>query len=142
MSFIKDSLNVKVFLLVVIIAVCMVSLLIVFHKNFVDINNKYDDKVKELNQTFDSLVGTQSKLNKSLSDLELKTVKEEDLKDKYSELRTSNEKLEADNKKMTDELAAKKAENEDLKEENVDLKKKREALLEKVKCLETGGQGC
>jgi len=76
MYFIKDKLTVKVFLLVVLLLVCMVSLLVVFSRNFEEINTKYQQKVAELNSTFENLTGTQKQLNKTITDLELKNIKE------------------------------------------------------------------
>ena len=149
MSFIRDTLNVKIFWIVVLIAVSMVSLLVVFNRNFEDINTRYQEKVSELNSTFQNLTGTQTQLNKTLSELELKDIKEADLKKKYTELKNERDSLESQVNKLTLDLVDRDKKINSLRlevdslKENVDkLNSKISKLDKRVKCFESGGTNC
>ncbi|MBS3168149.1 hypothetical protein J4216_03435 [Candidatus Woesearchaeota archaeon] len=149
MGFIKDALDVKVFFLVVIIAVCMVAFLVVFHKNFEDVNTKYEEKVGELNSTYNKLLGTQERLNETVEDLELTNLKEEDLKKKYNELLNKNERLEKDKLNLQKEVSDKNSEIGDLKTKNTVLqdsldkeKSTNSKLRSRINCFEGGGANC
>ena len=156
MDFIRDSWNVKGFLLVAIVAVAMVSLLIVFQKNFKDINDQYAEKAQELNETFDQLTGAQTQLNNTMEDLEIQTLKEGDLRDKYIELRTQKEILEAERNRLKSEVAEKVSEissldaeisslEEDIQELNSrigNLQSENDDLQEENSCLRSGGANC
>jgi|SRR3989344_3652010 len=157
MKFIKDDYAVKLFLLVVLIAVAMVSLVIVFQNNFEDINLRYKDKVDELNNTFEQLVGAQSQLNRTLTDLEVNELKVEDLRGKYTEIRTERDLLDAERKRLNSEVEQKKSQianlefekselterNDELSERNSDLQDENEDLRSRLDtCEESGGTNC
>ncbi|MBS3152135.1 hypothetical protein J4230_01855 [Candidatus Woesearchaeota archaeon] len=149
MYFIKDKLTVKVFLLVVLLLVCMVSLLVVFSRNFEEINTKYQQKVAELNSTFENLTGTQKQLNKTITDLELKNIKEADLRDKYKTLKNERDSLDAQVNKLNADVAQrdKKINSltlkvDSLEEEIEDLESKITKLDKRINCFKNGGTNC
>lgn len=143
MAFIRDSINVKIFLLVVLVVVAMVSLVIVFKKNFEDINLEYSKKVTELNTTFENLIDVQSNLNKTAEELEIRSLREEDLKDKYGELKDERDTLADEKIKLMDEVEDKNQQIEVLgdkifllNEDIADLKSQVSDLSAKVDCME------
>lgn len=149
MAFLKDSLNVKIFLLVVMAVVAMVSLVLVFKTNFEDINLEYTKKVGELNTTFEALKGTQSVLNKTAEELEIRSLREEDLKDKYGELKEERDDLATERVKLLDQIEDKDDQINTLsiqikvKENEIsDLKDDVASLKNKVNCYQSGQTNC
>lgn len=149
MAFLKDSINVKVFLLVVMAVVAMVSLVLVFKTNFEDINLEYTKKVGELNTTFEALKGTQSVLNKTAEELEIRSLREEDLKDKYGELKEERDELVKEKTKLLDEVEDKIDQINTLniqikvKENEIsDLKDDVASLKNKLNCYQSGQTNC
>ena len=102
MKFIDENANLGLFILIVIVAAAVVMLTIFYQDNFTDINTKYNTKIKELNQTFQDLLGTKSALNETAEKLALKARREEDLSKKFTNVK--------------DERYALKNENEDLRQ--------------------------
>ncbi len=149
MAFIKDSLNVKIFLLVVMVVVAMVSLVLVFKTNFEDINFKYLKKTGELNATFEALKGTQSDLNKTAEELEIRSLREEDLKEKYGELKDERDQLITEKIKLLDEVEDK---NDQINTLSIQIKVKDNEisslnddvanLKQKVNCYQSGQTNC
>lgn len=142
MAFIRDSLNTKVFLLVVLVVVAMVSLVVVFRKNFEEINSRYSEKVEELNSTFENLIDVQANLNKTAEELDIRSLREEDLKDKYGVLKDEKDALITEKIKLLDEVEDKTQEikvlNIHLAELNEDvggLRSQVADLSEKIDCL-------
>ena len=149
MGFLKDTINVKIFLLVVLAIVAMASLVVVFQRNFEDINERYREKVLELNATFENLTGAQLKLNKTLTDLELKSIKETDLKNKYSELKNERDTLEDEVNRLNVEITEKETKIKSLNDKIISLESdidklnsKIEKLQKRVDCFKSGGSNC
>ena len=149
MGVIKDHWNVKIFLLIVLVVVSKVSLLVVFNRNFEDVNTKYNEKTSELNATFESLLGTQSQLNKTMSDLELKNLKEADLRDQYKQLKTERDGLQLQIQNLNKNIADRDSKIKSLNikisdlEESVDkLNTKITKLDKRINCFEDGKTGC
>ena len=149
MAFIKDDINVKIFVLVVLVVVAMVSLLIVFNKSFKDINDRYQNKTQELNTTFGQLVGAKTELNKTMNNLELQNIKEEDLKTKYTQMKALKEALAIDKANLQADVANKTTQIGDLEfqldtktKEISSLKSQISRLNDKIDCLENAGTNC
>ncbi len=149
MAFIKDGINVKIFLLVVLVIVSMVSLVIVFNNSFKEINTKYQEKALELNSTFTNLTGAQKELNKTISNLELKSLSEADLRSKYTELKSQKEALDAEIIDLNKDIATKNNKiailEFDVASLNKDIDKlnsRIDNLQERIDCFENGNTGC
>lgn len=156
MGFIQENANIKLFLLIVIVAGLAVALTVVYQQNYKDINQKYSSKLKELNQTFEQLTGTQSILNKTKEDLELKEIREEDLTEQYTKVKKARDSLEADNNKLKIQLEEKEKKLQDLtgeinklkndietkNEEIEDLEQEVDSLKKQVSCLRAGNANC
>lgn len=143
MAFIKDSINVKIFILVAIVVVGMVALVFVFSKNFDDINTRYSEKLLELNQTFDELSSAQSELNSTMEDLELKSLREEDLKGRYSSVKTQRDNLERKKNRLMgvvsekeDEIVSLQMEIDDLEDEIAEKNRRIDDLREDLAACE------
>lgn len=156
MNFIKDSWNVKIFLLVVLVAVSMVSLLLVFQRNFKDINVRYHTKLDELNATFEQLTGAQAQLNNTIEDLQLQNLKESDLREKYVQLRTQKDALEIERNNLRTDVANKtnqinllnvqisslQSQINDLNARISRLQDENTRLSTQVSCLRSGNTNC
>ena len=156
MSFIEENANVKLFLLIILVAGLTVALTVVYQQNYKDITQRYHTKLNELNQTFEQLTGTQSLLNKTQEDLELKSLREEDLKSQYlivkkrkDFLETETLQLKSDLDKATKEIQELTAKvdklNNDLERANKkinDLETERDSLRNQVSCLRAGNANC
>lgn len=149
MAFIKDGLNVKIFLIIVIVLVCMISLVVVFRNSFQIINSKYKEKANELNSTFVNLTGAQKELNKTLSNLELKSLSEADLRSKYTGLKNENDALNSQIVQLNSDIKVKTVKIGDLEFENSELQDKIDSLnsritrlQDRIDCFENGNTGC
>ena len=145
MAFIKEGASAKIFVLVVLVLVAMVSLLVVFQNNFRNINSRYNQKVEELNATFDNLTNAQSRLNQTAQELEIRSSREEDLKGKYGDLKDERDSLETERNNLQNDVDVKekriKALEVDIaiKEEALSKEKSQVAdLSEKVNCYQNG----
>ena len=149
MAFIQDRFNVNIFILIVLTLVSLTSLVFVFENNFKEINNRYSVKVYELNKTFEKLVSAELKLNKSLEDLQLKGLKEDDLKTKYLSLKTVKDSLETQNTKLIKDLSDKNGQivllTDQLSFMNktvTDLNRRIDLLRKENDCIRTNGTNC
>ncbi len=93
MAFIKDAINVKIFVLVVFVVVAMVSIVVVSYNNIESVNTKYSEKVGELEGTFEELTDVQKSLNRTAEELTIKELREEDLQDRYLTLKDDRDNL-------------------------------------------------
>jgi chromosome segregation ATPase len=120
----------------------MVAIVFVFTKNFTMVNDKYNDKIQELNSTFEKLAGTESQLNSTIENLEVSSLREEDLRSKYNQIKNERDLLKIDvdnkNKKILElDLKAIKLQKEiDL------LNKDINELQDENSCLRSGSGGC
>ncbi len=93
MAFIRDTLSVKIFVLVVFVVVAMVSIVIVAYNNIESVNTKYSEKVGELEETFEDLTDIQKTLNRTAEELNIKEIREEDLQERYLTLKDDRDNL-------------------------------------------------
>lgn len=149
MAFIKEAASAKIFVLVILVLVAMVSLLVVFQNNFRNINSRYNEKVEELNSTFDNLIGVQSQLNQTAEELEIRSSREEDLKDRYGDLKEDRDDLESENLGLQNDIEEKDRRirileaDVAIKEEEIgELKSDVSRLSDKVTCYQNGQTNC
>ena len=156
MGFIQENANAKLFILIVLIAAITVSLTFVYQNNFKDINNRYTEKLNELNSTFQQLSGTESLLNKTKEDLTLKSLREQKLSNQYTDVEKKKNALEEENsdlkkdlqvtkQKLDDTLIELDTAKDDLKSKNEkidNLEKDIDRLKKEVSCLGAGNADC
>ncbi len=149
MGFIKDSFNTKLFLLIVLTGIAMVSLAVITEKHFKEINARYENKVKELDNTFNNLAGAQVRLNETIEDLEITGLREESIKDKYNELKSERDKLMSERSSLLNQIDSKDQKIEKLErnlafneEEIDDLNDRANKLKSRIDCFESGNANC
>ena len=128
MKFINDTSNLRFWPLLVLVLVGIAVLSILYESNIYDVQNRYNEKVSELDSAYASLESFEGDLNKSQEELNLRKLREDTLSDNYQGLQGDLEELE-------DKYYDLQVENEDLKEKaaKVDaLERKVENLQEDV----------
>jgi len=111
-NFINKNANLLLLLLIVISAVGLVGATVYFQSNFERINAQYSEKLTQLNKVNAELNTQTELLNKLKSEYELKQVREQEIGDKYTEVKSENLDLSAQkdaltllNTKMSGQLA-------------------------------------
>ncbi len=156
MGFLQENANVKLFLLIVVVAGITVALTVVYQESFKDINQRYYNKLAELNSTFKQLEGTKLVLNRTVEDLELKNAREETLEEQYEGVKKRRDYLESENTDIKKELQEKTIKLQDAtaeldkvknelkgKEEKIEsLEEEIDKLRREVSCLRAGNANC
>ncbi len=111
MSFITKNANVVLLFLIILSATALVGATVFFQTNFERINTEYNQKVLKLNDVSTQLEAKQQLLDKIQSDLALKTEREEQLGEKFTEVKETattlegqKKQLERSNEQLEDEL--------------------------------------
>lgn len=94
MSFITKNANVILLFLILVSATALVGATVFFQMNFERINTEYNQKVQQLQVVSTELQAQQSLLNKIKSELSLKAEREEQLGEKFTEVKETKEQLE------------------------------------------------
>lgn len=94
MSFINKDVNKGLLILILVVLFVLVGLEVFYSLNFKSINNEYDTKIKELNDTYNSLASYQNVLNTTKSELQLKAAREADLSTQYVGVKGERDTLE------------------------------------------------
>lgn len=94
MSFITKNANTVLLFLLVISSLALIGATIFFQLNFERINTEYNYKVQQLRQVNTDLQTQQELLEKIKGELSVRTAREEEFTEKYTEVRTTKEQLE------------------------------------------------
>ncbi len=94
MSFITKNANVILLFLILVSATALVGATVFFQMNFERINTEYNQKVQQLQVVSTELQAQQTLLNKIKSELSLKAEREEQLGEKFTEVKETKEQLE------------------------------------------------
>lgn len=105
MAYIKKSANMLLLGLLLVIALGIAALTIVYQENFLSINTEYQDKVSELNTTFLELAETQEIFNRTRTELELKSLREEDLSTQFTSVQSQNVNLTTERDTLLEDKA-------------------------------------
>lgn len=100
MSFITKNANVVLLFLIILSATALVGATVFFQTNFERINTEYNQKVLKLNDVSTQLEAKQQLLDKIQSDLALKTEREEQLGEKFTEVKETATTLEGQKKQL------------------------------------------
>ena len=146
MAFIRDTLNVKIFILVIFAVVAMTSIVIVAYNNITNVNLKYSEKAGELEQSFEELTDVQKTLNRTAEELTIKEVREGDLQDRYLTLKDDRDSLFNEKERLLKEMDALNSKIEGLliniagkEEEITDLNDEISNWKDEVGCLRDKG---
>ncbi len=120
MAFITKNANTLLLLLIIISATTLVTATVYFQSNFERLNMLYNNKMALLENVSNALESRQASLARIEHELELKSARETDFTQKYSEIRETKDVLE----KTAEQL---KSENTVLQEDNA----KKESALKK-----------
>ena len=110
MGFITKNANTVLLFLILVSAAALVGATVFFQINFEKINTEYNQKVQQLQVISKELETQQAILNKIKSELSLKTEREEELGEKFTEVRETKEELETQKEKL--ELSKEQLEDE------------------------------
>lgn len=94
MGFITKNANTILLFLILLSAVALVGATIFFQTNFERINTEYNQKLQQLQVVSKELDTQQAILSKIKSELSLKAAREEELGEKFTEVRETKEQLE------------------------------------------------
>lgn len=128
MSYITKNANLLLLFLIVLIAGSLVGATLYFQARFTNVNTEYDTKLAELKNVTEQVNAYQETLKKAQLELELKSTREEQFTEKYTEakqtteqLQKSTAELEADVNDLTLQLADKTKALSDANEKNAEL---------------------
>ena len=94
MSFITKNANLILLFLIMLSAISLVGATVFFQSNFEKINNEYNQKVQQLQTVSKDLQSQQTLLDKIKSELSVKTEREEQLGERFTEVKSTAEQLE------------------------------------------------
>lgn len=137
MSFITKNANSILLLLLIISSAALIGATIFFQLNFERINDEYNYKLSELQKVSTELETHQELLNKIKSELSVKTAREQEFSEKYTDIRTTKETLETQKQKLT---AQKEELTSDLQKTATELtstKAELESKKDRIDTLET-----
>ncbi len=119
MGYLKKNVNLVLLGLVVLLAVSFAALTTYYHTTYSELSNEYLVKLRELEKITRDLETSKSKLNETITQFQLKDIREKDLSEKYEYLREQKESL-----------------SEMLNQTNASLTETRRVLREKEQKLE------
>ncbi len=94
MGFITKNANMILLFLIMLSAASLVGATVFFQMNFEKINTEYNQKVQQLQLISKDLQTQQALLDKIKAELTVKTEREEQLGEKFTEVKTTKEQLE------------------------------------------------
>ncbi|PIN74439.1 hypothetical protein COV18_07345 [Candidatus Woesearchaeota archaeon CG10_big_fil_rev_8_21_14_0_10_37_12] len=100
MSFITKNANIVLLFLIVLSAVALVGATVFFQMNFEDINKEYDTKLEQLRKVSEELEQQRTLLGQTKSELSVKAEREEELGERFTEVRSTNEQLSQDKERL------------------------------------------
>src|SRR3970040_1597200 len=94
MGFITKNANIILLFLIFVSATALVGATVFFQMNFERINTEYNQKIQQLQVVSNELQTQQALLNKIKSELSLKAAREEELGERFTEVKETKEQLE------------------------------------------------
>ncbi|MBI4148225.1 hypothetical protein HY490_02950, partial [Candidatus Woesearchaeota archaeon] len=93
MGFITNNANIMLLFLIVASATILVGATVYFQTNFSHLNAEYNDKLTKLNEVSRELEAQEAILKKVKEELTLKSVRESEFTEKYTNVREEKEQL-------------------------------------------------
>ncbi len=100
MGFITKNANLILLFLIMLSAVSLVGATVFFQSNFEKITNEYNQKVQQLQTVSKDLQAQQALLDKIKQELSVKTEREEQLGEKFTEVKSTAEQLETQKEQL------------------------------------------
>lgn len=100
MSFITKNANMILLFLIMLSAVSLVGATVFFQMNFEKINTEYNQKLQQLQVVSKELQTQQALLDKIKSELNLKSEREEQLGERFTEVKSTAEQLETQKQQL------------------------------------------
>ena len=100
MGFITKNANIILLFLIMLSAASLVGATVFFQMNFEKINAEYNQKLKQLQVVSQQLEQEQTMLDKIKSELNVKSEREQQLGEKFTEVKTNKEQLETQKKQL------------------------------------------
>lgn len=104
-DYIDKNANKSLFILLLIVIVIIAGLVVFYSLNFKAINKDYDQKVSELNKSYNALTQYQGVLNQTKTELQLKTEREQGLSNQFVDVKTQRDSLETERNNLKDDNA-------------------------------------
>lgn len=103
MDFIQKDVNKGLLIFLIALIVVLAGLEVFYALNFKSINKDYDAKINELNKTYNDLINYQNVLNKTKSELQVKSQREEGLSLQYTDVKTQKDELLVERDKLSED---------------------------------------
>ncbi len=103
MSFINKDVNKGLLILLLSILFVLAGLEVFYALNFKSINDEYNAKIKELNSTYSNLALYQNVLNKTKSELQLKSEREFGLSTQFITVKSEKDTIQSERNTLKDE---------------------------------------
>ncbi len=101
MAYITRNANVLLLFLILISAAALVAATVFFQENFDRINTAYNSKLTQLNKVTEDLEEKQTALDRIRSELVLKSAREEEFTQQYTEVREEKDVLKEEKDQLT-----------------------------------------
>ncbi|MFC1704738.1 hypothetical protein ACFLZ6_00235 [Nanoarchaeota archaeon] len=102
----KKDVNFGLFVLIIATLICFAGFTAYYQATFENVSTGYKEKIDELSKVTTDLQTQKTRLNETSYELKIKVDRESELSEKYNEVKTDKETLEANNAKLTSELAS------------------------------------
>ena len=109
MGFIRKNANIILLFLLVISSAALIGATVFFQLNFDRLNEEYNYKMTQLSSVSRELQSQQDLLENVKQELSLKTAREEEFSEKYTEVRSTKEQLETAKKSLEEQKEELKA---------------------------------
>lgn len=103
MDYIDKNANKTLFIFLLILIVIVAGLVVFYSLNFKAINKQYNEKVDELNSSYNALTQYQGVLNKTKTELQLKTEREQGLSTQFVDVKSQRDNLETERNMLKDD---------------------------------------
>lgn len=94
MDYIEKNANKTLFIFLLVLIVIVAGLVVFYSLNFKAVNKQYNEKVNELNSSYNALTQYQGILNKTKTELQLKTEREQGLSTQFVDVKSERDSLE------------------------------------------------
>ncbi len=105
MDYIEKNANKSLFMLLLIVVLIVAGLVVFYSLNFKAINKDYDQKVSELNKSYNALTQYRGVLNQTKTELQLKTEREQGLSNQFVDVKSQKDNLETERNHLKDDNA-------------------------------------
>lgn len=103
MDYIDKNANKTLFIFLLILIIIVAGLVVFYSLNFKAINKQYNEKVDELNSSYNALTQYKGVLNQTKTELQLKTEREQGLSTQFVDVKSQRDNLENERNILKDD---------------------------------------